>query len=309
MKAFTYLLKNKISGMWYYGVRYSKGCKTSDLFTTYFSSSVDIAADIMKYGIDAFNYEVRKVFSEVGDALSWEQRVLKRMKVRTNPMSYNKHYAKGFTTKFGANNVSNDPLVKAKRVRTLMITNICKGFKSPQLMIERRQLRKYNGWITFLKENKPNCVRMIALLEDAIYQISLIENKPYPLVRAKPAYKKSAGRSAARKGAMWFTSPDLKACKLVHDIADAPDRWLRGLKTEQKVAKNSASSTGRKHSMETRSKLKNSGKMYYTSPDFTQLIAVFDVKDVPNGWIKGNKLTFRNKKISNYLTNIRWKDK
>jgi len=40
-----------------------------------------------------------------------------------------------------------------------------------------------------------------------------------------------------------------------------------------------------------------------------QLIAVFDTKDVPEGWIKGNKLTSRNKKISNHLTNDKWKDK
>lgn len=78
---YTYHLYNKITEQHYYGVRYGKGCHPSDLWVTYFSSSVHVKRLIEEYGKDSFDVEVRKTFISADAALTWEQRVLRRLKV------------------------------------------------------------------------------------------------------------------------------------------------------------------------------------------------------------------------------------
>ncbi len=76
---YTYYLRNKITGEKYYGVRYAKGCKPAELWTTYFSSSKVVARRIASYGKDSFEFEVRKVFATAQQARNWEERVLRRL--------------------------------------------------------------------------------------------------------------------------------------------------------------------------------------------------------------------------------------
>jgi len=78
---YTYLIKHKPTGKVYYGVRYSKKCKPADLWDTYFTSSKDIHKMIKEYGKDSFITEIRKIFVDPSDAINWELRVLRRMKV------------------------------------------------------------------------------------------------------------------------------------------------------------------------------------------------------------------------------------
>lgn len=54
---YTYLLIHKSTGKWYYGVRYAKNCKPSDLMRTYFTSSNEIKTIIKQQGIEVFFYE------------------------------------------------------------------------------------------------------------------------------------------------------------------------------------------------------------------------------------------------------------
>jgi hypothetical protein len=78
---FTYLIKHIPTGKVYYGLRYAKKCHPSDLWTKYFTSSYDVEKLIEKDGKDAFLFEVRKTFNDAGQAIEWEKRVLRRMKV------------------------------------------------------------------------------------------------------------------------------------------------------------------------------------------------------------------------------------
>lgn len=112
MKAFTYLIINKTNLKWYYGVRYAKNCKLTDIFTKYFTSSVEIKELIKEFGTEMFDVSIRKTFDDIEIAKLWEVRVLKRMKVRTNPNSYNKHYNLGFVTYSGDENHSKRPEVR-----------------------------------------------------------------------------------------------------------------------------------------------------------------------------------------------------
>lgn len=80
---YTYVI-NCPDGRRYYGVRFAKGCNPSDLWTTYFTSSKHMKRLIQIHGVDAFEASVRKIFEDKESAVSWEQKVLVRLKVRTN---------------------------------------------------------------------------------------------------------------------------------------------------------------------------------------------------------------------------------
>ena len=78
---FTYLLKHIPTNKYYYGVRYRKGCHPKDLWKTYFTSSKKVKSLIKKYGKKSFIFEIRKTFKTQQQALNWEHKVLKKMKV------------------------------------------------------------------------------------------------------------------------------------------------------------------------------------------------------------------------------------
>ena len=70
MKAYTYLIKHKTSGKFYYGVRYAKNCKVSDLFKIYFTSSAIVNKLYKEEGVSAFEWEIRKTFDNIDDVPS-----------------------------------------------------------------------------------------------------------------------------------------------------------------------------------------------------------------------------------------------
>ena len=78
---YTYLIKCVPNNTYYYGVRYAKNCNPSDLLNTYFTSSKHVKNLIFEYGIENFEFSIRKVFNDVKLAQKWESKVLKRMNV------------------------------------------------------------------------------------------------------------------------------------------------------------------------------------------------------------------------------------
>lgn len=78
---FTYLLKHIPTNKYYYGVMYRKGCHPNDLWTKYFTSSKKVKNLIKKYGKKSFIFEIRKTFKTQQQAIIWEHKVLRRMKV------------------------------------------------------------------------------------------------------------------------------------------------------------------------------------------------------------------------------------
>jgi hypothetical protein len=78
---FTYLLKHIPTNKYYYGVRFKKGCHPNDFWTKYFTSSKKVKRLIKRYGKKSFIFEIRKTFKTPQQAINWENKVLKRMKV------------------------------------------------------------------------------------------------------------------------------------------------------------------------------------------------------------------------------------
>lgn len=66
---------------WYYGVRFAKGCHPSDLWVKYFTSSRHVKMFIKSNGNPDI-IQIRKTFDSAAEARKYEEKVLKRMKVR-----------------------------------------------------------------------------------------------------------------------------------------------------------------------------------------------------------------------------------
>lgn len=84
-KAYTYLLKFKLTGRVYYGVRFKnirlKLHPHEDFMIHYTTSSEQINALIKEHGIESFEWEIRKTFNTAIEAIAWETRVLQKCNV------------------------------------------------------------------------------------------------------------------------------------------------------------------------------------------------------------------------------------
>ena len=78
MVPYTYLIGWKYLNKFYYGVRYSKTCNPSDLWSSYFTSSNVVKSFSKKYG-DPDIIEVRKIFKTQHEARFYEEKVLRRL--------------------------------------------------------------------------------------------------------------------------------------------------------------------------------------------------------------------------------------
>lgn len=137
---YTYLIKfihpkkNKV--YWYYGVRYGKGCKPEDLFVTYFSSSAHLQSYIKRYGIECFQWEIRKIFTNKIKAQLWEHKVLRRLNARNRKDSFNK--SNGYSNIVDQTGIKRSDETKEK-IRQSKLGNIPwnKGKKMPIAMVEK----------------------------------------------------------------------------------------------------------------------------------------------------------------------------
>jgi hypothetical protein len=90
MKAYTYLIGWSKLNLWYYGVRYRKGCRVEDLFTKYYTSSTYVHSVMFNHGKPDV-IQIRKTFESRKKALVWEQTVQRRMNVLKDPKWLNKN--------------------------------------------------------------------------------------------------------------------------------------------------------------------------------------------------------------------------
>ncbi len=88
---FFYVLTHLLDGKRYAGIKTSKGCHPSQLWTTYFSSSKVINRIIDIEGKDAFTFEVRAIFDSLEKCLKYEATFLKKIQANINPNWYNLH--------------------------------------------------------------------------------------------------------------------------------------------------------------------------------------------------------------------------
>jgi hypothetical protein len=92
---YTYLIKFKPTNQVYYGSRTAKHCHPDEFFNPnyhkkyYTTSSKYVNALISQYGLDQFEFEIRKTFKDKISCLKWESKILKHFKVESNPKFLN----------------------------------------------------------------------------------------------------------------------------------------------------------------------------------------------------------------------------
>lgn len=89
MKPYTYLIGWSKHNLFYYGVRYAKKCSPDELWVKYKTSSAYVKDIYTQYG-EPDIIQVRKVFTNAHEAMKWEHKVLRRLKVISKDFWINK---------------------------------------------------------------------------------------------------------------------------------------------------------------------------------------------------------------------------
>ena len=87
--------------MKYYGSKTKKGCKPSDLWTLYFSSSNTIKQIIKEEGAEIFEVRVSRIFDNIEKCIQHERKFLSRVDAATHADWYNKTNGKGDFSRAG----------------------------------------------------------------------------------------------------------------------------------------------------------------------------------------------------------------
>lgn len=85
IKPYSYLIYQKSTGKYYYGIRWKNWSKLGktpeeDFWIKYFSSCENIKAEIKLKGLDDFVVKLRQTFDSVEEADAWEKKFLRRVK-------------------------------------------------------------------------------------------------------------------------------------------------------------------------------------------------------------------------------------
>jgi hypothetical protein len=94
-------------------VRYARGCKPSDLWNPYKTSSDLVAEYVEQYGNPSL-MQIRRVFNTIDAARRWETKVLKRMNVTESDTWLNKTDNMSIAPRYGSDNVVHRDGVKLK---------------------------------------------------------------------------------------------------------------------------------------------------------------------------------------------------
>jgi hypothetical protein len=106
---FCYLIGWSKQKMFYYGVRYANKTTPKDLWTKYFTSSKYVA-DYRKNNGEPDIIQIRRIFNRAEDAIHWEDKVLRRLKVIYKDNWLNKNYNSA-----GTRHIVNKPKSEAQK--------------------------------------------------------------------------------------------------------------------------------------------------------------------------------------------------
>ncbi len=144
MKPYTYLIGWPEHNTWYYGVRYAKGCNPSDLWNPYKTSSTHVAAFVAEHGEPPVR-QIRNTFDNAQAARTWEERVLKRMKVVVDHKWLNRTDNKSIAPLYGKDHPHYGKTGPAHH---------CYGIKQPKEFVEQQR----QNWIVNNPMTDPDVV-------------------------------------------------------------------------------------------------------------------------------------------------------
>jgi hypothetical protein len=90
--SYVYLLRWKLTGVWYYGRRTAPGCSPKEFWVSYFTSSKYVKKYIEEHGQPDI-MQIRKTFNDIKECENWEHRFLLKTNAPMNKFSLNRSYA------------------------------------------------------------------------------------------------------------------------------------------------------------------------------------------------------------------------
>ncbi len=158
-KPYVYIVKYEPTKQYYIGVKFAVGCSPETFWVDdgYYTSSPTIHTLILENGEESFTIKRIRIFNTPEEAYSYETRLLRRVRARTNPKFLNKHENEAFPfgsrafkemilEKYGVDNVSKAPEIKEKKRQSAIekygVDNVS---KSPEVKqkISETFMKKY----------------------------------------------------------------------------------------------------------------------------------------------------------------------
>jgi len=143
--------------------------------------------------------------------------------------------------------------------QTKIKRNIIQMIRTKSYVIKKSYLGRYKKYLLFIEgiQSKKKYTHMHKLIKNLLEQCLYCKPKPYPKNRKKTGPRgKNSKISNSKVGKRWYTNPNLIECKLFGCDDNIPVGWIAGMKLASKVEKNRLASTGRKHTEESKLKMK-----------------------------------------------------
>ena len=142
---FTYCITFLPTGKRYYGSRYANNksvvAHPSQLWTTYFTSSIPIADLIEEHGKDSFTIEIRKTFKTRAETVSWEHKFLTKINAAQSSEWLNGHNGGRYISSIN----SNTPESIQKGLDTKKERGIEHPMKNPDTVQKCKDTKKDRG--------------------------------------------------------------------------------------------------------------------------------------------------------------------
>ena len=189
MIPFTYLVKHIPTNRYYYGVRFRKKCHPNDLWTKYFTSSKKVKGLIKKYGKKSFQFEIRKTFKTAQQAMAWEFKVLRRMKVVERKDFLNQSDNKRIDPKLlsrmrkGKGNPMYGKKLTKEHVRKIIETLVNKYKKIQHPSIGRKASLKERKLISQRTKGKGNPMYGVKMSKESRKKMSIAKYKHWERMR------------------------------------------------------------------------------------------------------------------------------
>lgn len=213
MKAYTYLIGWSKFNKFYYGVRYAKNCKPSDLWNTYQTSSKYVK-EFVKLNGDPDIIKVRRVFDSIDKARNWEHKVLRRIRATSRDIFLNK-----------TDNISIDPNLANYYLGK-------RGELHPAYGKPNKFLSDYNKSALgdknhfYGKHHSTESKNKIGFLNSLLMWVTddIVEYKILKTQDIPNGMRR--GRLKIKQKRMWINNKNIE--KLVENKSDVPNGWATG---------------------------------------------------------------------------------
>lgn len=321
--AYCYKITHKKTGKYYFGARWHKGCKSfkEDFFKKYFTSSKIVHRILMRDGVDSFDVECLLESDNVDDVVLLEYSLI--VQNLDDDLMLNICYGrKPHSLEKGKKHVMiysrrRSVAFHLRKIRgELKRWNVCRKnwvdriYEMLHFLKNEDSERNYDRIFKFMKtikcfSSEPPYNALISpdgqMVRCKTSDVGVLIDNGFTYGRILKRREKRGSRVGMYKG-------DKEVKVLKNEVEDFLSRGFSFGRPER--VRKKISDFQRMHPQQTsdevRQRLSELGKkkIYCTSPCLTKLRAVYKMEDVPPGWLLGNKLKERNKKIS---MNSRWR--